>query len=242
MGGISTGVIIAISRAIGETAPLVTVGALAFIAFRPPIPFEAKSWNTDVDVPLVGKASDPLSAVVAEADAKPDNPGAAGATRPIRTGLIELAMRQAASDSQSKPGPAHTLQVEIAGPEATRPSTLADLVGRIDALEGLAANLDDYSILHIVPDAGTEWCIVKDTTGVSRSLRIHPGAGRHGPGDWLWSPYTVLPIQMFDWLSRPEPGFLANAAATGVVLMLMTLGMNTGAIVLRARMRRRIKW
>ena len=34
--GILTGVIIGLSRAIGETAPLITIGALTFIAFLPP--------------------------------------------------------------------------------------------------------------------------------------------------------------------------------------------------------------
>src|SRR3970282_1683480 len=37
-GGILTGVIIALSRAIGETAPLITIGALTFIAFLPHAP------------------------------------------------------------------------------------------------------------------------------------------------------------------------------------------------------------
>jgi phosphate transport system permease protein len=37
-GGILTGVIIGLSRAIGESAPLITVGALTFIAFLPPSP------------------------------------------------------------------------------------------------------------------------------------------------------------------------------------------------------------
>jgi len=40
IGGILTGVIIAVSRAIGETAPLLTIGALTFIAFLPPPPWE----------------------------------------------------------------------------------------------------------------------------------------------------------------------------------------------------------
>lgn len=38
MGGILTGVIIGLSRAIGETAPIITIGALTFIAFLPPAP------------------------------------------------------------------------------------------------------------------------------------------------------------------------------------------------------------
>lgn len=39
LGGIFTGLIIAASRAIGETAPLITIGALTFIAFLPPTPW-----------------------------------------------------------------------------------------------------------------------------------------------------------------------------------------------------------
>jgi phosphate transport system permease protein len=105
-GGIATGVIIAMSRAIGETAPLVTIGALTFISFLPPSPFD-------------------------------------------------------------------------------------------------------------------------------------PAAG---PLQWLKSPFTVLPIQMFNWISRPDPGFHINAAATGLVLIVLTLSMNAIAIVIRYRLRRTIKW
>lgn len=39
-GGILTGTILALSRAIGETAPLITIGALTFIAFDPRGPFD----------------------------------------------------------------------------------------------------------------------------------------------------------------------------------------------------------
>ncbi len=107
-GGILTGVIIGMSRAIGETAPIITIGALTFIAFLPPIPF----------------------------------------------------------------------------------------------------------------------------TG-------DPPAGLF---DWLFSPFTVLPIQMFNWVSRPDNAFLANAAAAGVVLIVMTLMMNGLAIYLRYQIRKKIKW
>jgi phosphate transport system permease protein len=107
-GGILTGVIIGMSRAIGETAPIITIGALTFIAFLPPIPF----------------------------------------------------------------------------------------------------------------------------TG-------DPPAGLF---DWLFSPFTVLPIQMFNWVSRPDNAFLANAAAAGVVLIVMTLMMNALAIYLRYQIRKKIKW
>jgi phosphate transport system permease protein len=59
---------------------------------------------------------------------------------------------------------------------------------------------------------------------------------------WLQAPFTVMPIQMFNWVSRPEPEFQANAAAAGIVLVFMTLGMNALAIYLRYRFRKRIKW
>ncbi len=107
-GGILTGVIIGMSRAIGETAPIITIGALTFIAFLPPLPF----------------------------------------------------------------------------------------------------------------------------TG-------DPPAGLF---DWLMAPFTVLPIQMFNWVSRPDNAFLSNAAAAGVVLIAMTLLMNGFAIYLRYQIRKKIKW
>ena len=107
-GGILTGVIIGMSRAIGETAPIITIGALTFIAFLPPIPFTGE------------------------------------------------------------------------------------------------------------PPAG--------------------------PFDWLLAPFTVLPIQMFNWVSRPDTAFLANAAAAGVVLIVMTLMMNGLAIYLRYQIRKKVKW
>jgi phosphate transport system permease protein len=108
IGGIATGSIIAMSRAIGETAPLITIGALTFIAFLPPAPLQAES-------PFVNF-------------------------------------------------------------------------------------------------------------------------------EWLDSPFTVLPIQMFNWISRPTPDFHVNAAATGLVLIAMTITMNAAALVLRYRSRRRIHW
>jgi phosphate transport system permease protein len=60
--------------------------------------------------------------------------------------------------------------------------------------------------------------------------------------EWLFSPFTVMPIQMFNWTSRPEAAFQANAAAAGLVLVVMTLAMNAAAIWLRYRLRRNIKW
>jgi phosphate transport system permease protein len=60
--------------------------------------------------------------------------------------------------------------------------------------------------------------------------------------EWLMSPFTVMPIQIFNWTSRPDPAFQANAAAAGFILVFMTLAMNGLAIWLRLRIRRNIKW
>ncbi len=60
--------------------------------------------------------------------------------------------------------------------------------------------------------------------------------------DWLSSGFTVLPIQMFNWVSRPQKAFEINAAAAGTVLVCMTLGMNAIAIYLRYQLRKGIKW
>ena len=60
--------------------------------------------------------------------------------------------------------------------------------------------------------------------------------------EWLNSAFTAMPIQMFSWVSRPGEDFLSNAAAAGVILMVMTLIMNGAAIYLRYRMRKRITW
>lgn len=59
--------------------------------------------------------------------------------------------------------------------------------------------------------------------------------------DWLDSSFTVMPIQMFNWVSRPQEAFHINAAATGALLLLMTLVMNGFAIALRYRLRRGLK-
>jgi phosphate transport system permease protein len=56
-----------------------------------------------------------------------------------------------------------------------------------------------------------------------------------GNFEWIFAPFTVMPIQMFNWTSRPEAAFQVNAAAAGFVLVFMTLAMNGLAIWLRYR-------
>ncbi len=59
---------------------------------------------------------------------------------------------------------------------------------------------------------------------------------------WLFDPFTAMPVQMFNWISRPQKEFHLNAAACGIVLLIMTLLMNGLAIYLRYRFRKRIRW
>ncbi len=57
--------------------------------------------------------------------------------------------------------------------------------------------------------------------------------------DSVWSKFTVLPIQIFNWVSRPQAEFKVNAAAGIIVLLALLLSMNAVAIVVRDRYQRR---
>ena len=53
-------------------------------------------------------------------------------------------------------------------------------------------------------------------------------------------PFTVLPIQIFNWTAQPQAAFHELAAGAIVVLLLALLLMNTAAIVLRNRYRKEL--
>ena len=53
--------------------------------------------------------------------------------------------------------------------------------------------------------------------------------------DGIWSPFTVLPIQIFNWVSRPQAEFLRNAAGGIIVLLGLLLLMNGLAAWIRDR-------
>ena len=59
---------------------------------------------------------------------------------------------------------------------------------------------------------------------------------------WLKDPFTVMPIQMFNWISRPQEEFHVNAAATGIILLMMTLLLNGVAIGIRHHFRKKVNW
>jgi phosphate transport system permease protein len=55
-------------------------------------------------------------------------------------------------------------------------------------------------------------------------------------------PFTVLPVQIFNWISRPQEGFRLIAASGIIVLLVVLLSLNAFAIWLRNRYQRRAEW
>lgn len=54
--------------------------------------------------------------------------------------------------------------------------------------------------------------------------------------------FTVLPMQIFNWVSRPQHEFLVNGAAAIIILLLITFVMNGIAIYLRNKWQKKINW
>jgi phosphate transport system permease protein len=171
--GVVTGVIIGISRAIGETAPLILIGGLTFVAFLP--------------ITLPGDARFTVIGAVDEYGA-PVTPDATESIRIANDGVVVM-------------------------PDFTELPVTAGQV--LDLPHG--ATVQTVSTLS---DAAASW----------------------SPAHWLGSEFTVMPIQMFNWTSRPQAEFLEIAAAAGLVLLAITLLLNGSAIWLRYRLRKSIKW
>jgi phosphate transport system permease protein len=53
--------------------------------------------------------------------------------------------------------------------------------------------------------------------------------------------FTTLPIQIFNWVSRPQAGFIMNAAAGIIILLLITFILNGVAIYIRNRWYKRMR-
>jgi phosphate transport system permease protein len=171
--GIVTGVIIGISRAIGETAPLILIGGLTFVAFLP-----------------VTRPGDATFEVI---------------------------------------GPVDEYGASLT-PEATE-------TVRIDH-DGVVV-LPDFSEMPV--EAGQTLDLPHGST-VQSVASWGDAVASWSPTNWLGSDFTVLPIQMFNWTSRPQAEFLEIAAAAGIVLLAITLLLNGAAIWLRYQLRKRIRW
>jgi phosphate transport system permease protein len=53
--------------------------------------------------------------------------------------------------------------------------------------------------------------------------------------------FSVLPIQIFNWITRPQHGFVENAAAAIIILLLITFVMNGIAVYFRNRWQKKFK-
>jgi phosphate transport system permease protein len=53
--------------------------------------------------------------------------------------------------------------------------------------------------------------------------------------------FSVLPIQIFNWISRPQHGFEVNAAAGIIILLLITFVMNGIAVYFRNKWQKKFK-
>jgi phosphate transport system permease protein len=62
------------------------------------------------------------------------------------------------------------------------------------------------------------------------------------PSSWLNQEFTALPLLMYSWTEEPSQAFRENAAAAGIVLLLVTLLLNAVAIWVRYQSRRNIRW
>jgi phosphate transport system permease protein len=54
--------------------------------------------------------------------------------------------------------------------------------------------------------------------------------------------FTVLPIQIFNWVSRPQQDFIVNGAAAIIILLVLTFIMNGIAVYLRNKWQKKISW
>lgn len=54
--------------------------------------------------------------------------------------------------------------------------------------------------------------------------------------------FTVMPIQIFNWASRPQHGFSVNASAAIIVLLSITFLMNGIAVLFRNKWQKKVKW
>ena len=54
--------------------------------------------------------------------------------------------------------------------------------------------------------------------------------------------FTVLPIQIFNWVSRPQHAFSINAAGAIIILLIITFTMNGIAVYYRNKWQKKINW
>ncbi|MFS4437225.1 phosphate ABC transporter permease PstA [Paracoccaceae bacterium GXU_MW_L88] len=71
--------------------------------------------------------------------------------------------------------------------------------------------------------------------GMVAFVRDYPAA----PPEGLFDPASALPVQVYNWTQRADPGFVERASGAIIVLLIFLLCMNALAIFLRKRFERR---
>ena len=71
--------------------------------------------------------------------------------------------------------------------------------------------------------------------GMVAFVRDFPGA----PPSGLFDPASALPVQIYNWTQRGDPGFVERASGAIIVLLVFLVAMNTVAILLRRKYERR---
>ncbi|MEO8244882.1 MAG: phosphate ABC transporter permease PstA [bacterium] len=71
--------------------------------------------------------------------------------------------------------------------------------------------------------------------GMVAFVRDFPGA----PPSGLFDPAAALPVQIYNWTQRGDPGFVERASGAIIVLLVLLIAMNAVAIILRRRYERR---
>ncbi len=71
--------------------------------------------------------------------------------------------------------------------------------------------------------------------GMVAFVRDFPGA----PPSGLFDPAAALPVQIYNWTTRGDPGFVERASGAIIVLLIFLIAMNAVAIYLRRKFERR---
>jgi phosphate transport system permease protein len=105
------------------------------------------------------------------------------------------------------------------------------------------------TIRHQVLPAALPWILTGNILALSRALGETAPLIMIGALTFVaftpqtpLDPFTALPIQIFNWVSRPQAEF-ASLAATGIIVLLaLLLTMNATAIILRNKYQKKLKW
>jgi phosphate transport system permease protein len=117
-----------------------------------------------------------------------------------------------------------------------------------EAAFGVGATKWQVARSHILPAAlpgiltGTILSISRAIGETAPLLVVGASAYIAVKPDSITDKYTVIPMQIYDWMSRAQTEFKQLAAAGIIVLMAILIAMNSVAIILRERASRKARW